>query len=214
MPDLWSRIIMPQQRKFRIARAELIKRLAPDIQGASIIDVGGSLPFWREVGHILKPGSVRIFNISSHRMTMFEAQHEPWLSAELYDGTRLPVGDKAADFAMCHSVFGYVTPPQRQELAREIKRVARRFIVQTPAYGFPIELSSGLPFIHWLPRPLARRLVVMSPFNLLTDVNIREYFDHTWLLSRKDLQNCFSTAEITTERFLGFPKSYLAIGGG
>jgi len=211
MADLWSKLIMPQQRKFRTARAELIKKIAPDIEGASVIDVGGALPFWRAVGHILKPASVRIFNISEHRTTMFQTQHEDWLSVELYDGNRLPVDDKAADFVICNSVIEHVPPAARANLANEIRRVGRTCIVQTPSPAFPLELHFLLPFVHWMPRPLARNLVVVSPFNLLSDVNVKQYFDETQLLRVAELQRYFPGAEIRSERFLGMPKSNIVI---
>ena len=205
---------MPQQRKFRRARAELIRELAPEIEGASVIDIGGALPFWRAVGHILKPANVRIFNISRHRTTMFEERHEDWLTVELYDGKRLPVEDEAADFVICNSVIEHVPPDQRAGLAAEIRRVGRAYFVQTPSRGFPLELHFGLPFVHWLPRPLARQLVVASPFNLLSDVKIKPYFDQTQLLPIAELRGYFPGAEIRTERFLGMPKSNIAIGSG
>lgn len=214
MADLWSRLIMPQQRKFRTARAELIKRLAPEIEGASVIDVGGALPFWRAVGHILKPARVRIFNISEHRTTMFEQRHEDWLTVELYDGNRLPVDDQSTDFVICNSVIEHVPPDRRANLASEIRRVGRTYIVQTPSPGFPLELHFGLPFVHWLPRPVARRMVVVSPFNLMSDVNIKQYFDDTQLLSKGELQGYFPPAKIQTETFMGMPKSNIAIGQG
>lgn len=203
---------MPQQRKFRTARAELIKRLAPDIEGSTVVDVGGALPFWRAVGHILKPASVRIFNISAHRTTMFEQRHEDWLTVELYDGTRLPVDDKAADFVICNSVIEHVPLEQRANLASEVRRVGRTYIVQTPSRGFPLELHFVLPFIHWLPRRLAREIVVVSPFNLMSDVNIKQYFDQTQLLGMDELKGYFPGAEVKTESFLGLPKSNIVIG--
>lgn len=212
MADLWSRLIMPQQRKFRTARAELIKRLAPEIEGASVIDVGGALPFWRAVGQILKPGSVRIFNISEHRTKMFQTQREDWLTVELYDGNRLPVDDQTADFVLCNSVIEHVPPAARANLAREIRRVGRTYIVQTPSPGFPLELHFGLPFVHWLPRKLAREMVVVSPFNLMSDVNIKQYFDQTQLLPMEELKGYFPGAEVKTDSFLGMPN--IVIGSG
>jgi hypothetical protein len=214
MADLWSMIVKPQQKKFRTARAELIKRLVPDIEGANVIDVGGALPFWRAVGHILKPAQVRIFNISAHRTTMFEKKTDDWLTVELYDGIRLPVDDQAADFVICNSVIEHVPPEQRAGLAAEIRRVGRTYIVQTPSPGFPLELHFGLPFVHWLPRKVAREVVVVSPFNLLSDVNVKQYFDQTQLLPVEELKGYFPAARIETEHFLGMPKSNIAIGSG
>jgi len=86
--------------------------------------------------------------------------------------------------------------------------------VQTPSRGFPLELHFGLPFVHWLPRPLAREIVRVSPFNLLSKVNARQYFDQTHLLPKEELSSYFPGAEIRTETFLGLPKSNIAIGRG
>ena len=214
MANLWSAIIMPQQAKFRTQRAELIKRLVPAIEGSKVIDVGGALPFWRAVGPILKPASVRIFNIDAHRTTMFETRHEDWLSVTLYDGNRIPVEDRDADFVMCNSVIEHVPPSQRANLAREVRRVGRTYIVQTPSRGFPLELHFGLPFLHWLPRPIGRQIAAFSPFALLGKVDGKQYFDDTRLLPVSELKGYFPGARIETESFLGLPKSNIAIGSG
>ena len=212
MSDLWSRLIRPQQHKFRQARAHLIRELVPEIEGASVIDVGGSLPFWRAVGSILKPRSVRIFNLNEHAVTLFHKLSEDWLTLELYDGNRLPVGDREADCVICNSVIEHVPPGHRANLASEVMRVGRCYVVQTPSPAFPLELHFMLPFVHWLPRSIGRKVVRISPFQLLADVDAQKYFDDTKLLPEAELQAYFPGAQIRTERFLGMPKSLVAIG--
>ena len=214
MKDLWMSFKTPLQRRFRKSRAELIKRMVPNIEGASIIDVGGSLPFWREVGSILKPGSVRIFNISQHRATMFMDQSAgpDWLSLELYDGKRLPVADNAADIAICNSVIEHVPPAARENLAAELQRVARTYIVQTPSPLFPVELHFGLPFVHWLPRTMGRQIVPISPFAVFSKVDAKQYFDDTQLLTKRELTEYFPGCEVVTEALAGLPKSNIAFG--
>jgi hypothetical protein len=56
--------------------------------------------------------------------------------------------------------------PKRAGLAREIARVARNYIIQTPAKIFPLELHFLMPFLHWLPRRVGRALVRFSPLGL------------------------------------------------
>ena len=75
----------------------------------------------------------------------------------LADATeRLPFEDGAFDLAYCSSVIEHVAPAQRPAFARELRRVARGWYVQTPAFSFPIEPHALLPFAHWLPPALRR----------------------------------------------------------
>jgi hypothetical protein len=44
----------------------------------------------------------------------------------------------------------------RPAFARELRRVARGWYVQTPAFSFPVEPHALLPIAHWLPPRLRR----------------------------------------------------------
>lgn len=68
----------------------------------------------------------------------------------------IPFGDGEFDLVYCSSVIEHVPRERRERLAAEIKRVGRGFFVQTPAWEFPIEPHSLLPFAHWLP-PVVRK---------------------------------------------------------
>jgi len=70
---------------------------------------------------------------------------------------RLPFADDEFDIAYANSVIEHIAPERRASFAREIRRVARGWYVQTPAFGFPIEPHALLPAAHWLPPKLRRR---------------------------------------------------------
>ena len=69
---------------------------------------------------------------------------------------RLPFEDGQFDLAYSSSLVEHLPPAQRPAFAAELKRVARGWYVQTPAYSFPVEPHALLPFAHWLP-PVLRR---------------------------------------------------------
>ena len=209
---LWNRLIGPAQQRFRTRRAERILARFPDIRGARIIDIGGSLAFWKIAGPILQPASVRMYNISAPRMEMGLKPLGEGIEAILYDGIRVPEPDGAADFVLCNSVIEHVPLGQRANFASEIRRLGRHYIVQTPSARFPLELHFGLPFVHWLPRPLGRALVRVSPFQLLTKSSATAFFDETRLLTRREFAGHFPGAEIEIEYAFGLPKSMLAFG--
>jgi SAM-dependent methyltransferase len=68
----------------------------------------------------------------------------------------LPFADGEFDLAYCSSVIEHVPRELRAAFARELRRVARGWYVQTPAYSFPVEPHALLPAAHWLPVALRR----------------------------------------------------------
>lgn len=72
------------------------------------------------------------------------------------DATRLPLADASVDLVLCAQVYEHVQ--DAEALAAEIERVLRPGGVcffSGPNRLDPIERHYGLPFVSWLPRPLA-----------------------------------------------------------
>jgi SAM-dependent methyltransferase len=79
----------------------------------------------------------------------------PFVRADASVG--LPFADGQFDLVYCSSVIEHVPPSRRAGFASEVRRVGRGWLVQTPAFSFPIEPHSLLPAAHWLPVALRRR---------------------------------------------------------
>jgi len=78
----------------------------------------------------------------------------PFVRADATQG--LPFADNEFDLAYCSSVIEHVPRELRAAFARELRRVARGWYVQTPAYSFPVEPHALLPAAHWLAPALRR----------------------------------------------------------
>jgi SAM-dependent methyltransferase len=78
----------------------------------------------------------------------------PLVVADVLAG--LPFADGEFDLAYCSSVIEHIAREDRPAFAAELRRVARGWYVQTPAFSFPIEPHALLPFAHWLPVRLRR----------------------------------------------------------
>jgi len=147
----------------------------------------------------------------------------------LVDATgQIPVADGEFDIVFCSSVIEHVTGPQPEALrafkedgrafreaawryqmqfASEIRRIGKRYFVQTPYRYFPIETHSWIPMLGYLPTHVQWRIVRV--FNRFWP---RKQEDPDWaLLSYKDMKALFPDAEIYRERFLLFTKSLIAI---
>ena len=114
---------------------------------------------------------------------------------------RLPFEDGAFDLAYSNSLIEHLPPADRAAFAAELKRVARRWWVQTPAFGFPLEPHALLPLAHWLPPALRRpywRLGVAGDWEEIS------------LLRRGDLAALFGEPVIA-ERLGPLAKSWIAV---
>ena len=123
------------------------------------------------------------------------------------DGTKLPFADGEFDVAFSNSVIEHIPPTLQPAFASEIRRVARRYFVQTPNRNFPIEPHYQLPFFQFLPRStqcaLNRRFTLgWQGKGAVEEIN---------LLTADDLRRLFPDAEIHRERVAGLAKSVMAV---
>ena len=113
---------------------------------------------------------------------------------------RLPFADGEFDLAYASSVVEHVPPALRRAFAAEVRRVARGWYVQTPAWSFPIEPHALLPFAHWLPPRLRR------PYWRLGATG---FWEEIQLLRRGELEALFGPA--APERLGPLTKSWIAV---
>jgi SAM-dependent methyltransferase len=122
----------------------------------------------------------------------------PLVVADVLDG--LPFADGEFDLAYCSSVIEHIAPAQRAAFAAELRRVARGWYVQTPAYSCPIEPHALLPFAHWLP-PAVRR-----PYWRL---GVAGEWEEIELLRRAEMRALFG--EPVAERVGPLTKSWISV---
>jgi hypothetical protein len=129
----------------------------------------------------------------------------------------LQFSDGEFDIVFSNSVIEHLgTWEAQQRFAREVRRVGRRYWVQTPAREFIIEPHLLTPCIHWLPRHLqfrlARRCTVWGIIERPTPARAAAYLSELRLLGFDEFAQLFPDSLILRERFLGFTKSYVAVG--
>ena len=146
-PGLRARAASVASGRARKRRHEQLFGLTQVDAGSRIVDVGcGRLGLRRH-----EPG----LDITGVDVTARPEYPGPFVLADVLDG--LPFADGEFDLAYCSSVIEHVRLGDRAAFARELRRVARGWYVQTPAYSFPLEPHALLPLAHWLP-PRLRRL--------------------------------------------------------
>jgi len=172
----------------------------------TIIDVGGTPFMW----HLTERApSVTIVNLKA-----------PWpiegSRVVLASGLALPFQDRSFDVCFSNSVIEHVGDARaRANFAREVRRVAKRYWVQTPNRRFPLETHFVCLFLHWLPFHMTRHLIRhISLWGWLTrasQVDIDEALRTLTLLDEREMRELFPDAKIVKERFLGMVKSLIAV---
>jgi SAM-dependent methyltransferase len=114
---------------------------------------------------------------------------------------RLPFADGEFDLAYSNSLIEHLPPAARAAFAAEVRRVARGWWVQTPAYSFPIEPHALLPAAHWLPVPLRRRYWRLG---------VAGEWEEISLLRRADVTALFGEP-VVAERIGPLAKSWIAL---
>jgi len=114
----------------------------------------------------------------------------------------LPFADEEFDLAFSSSLVEHLAPADRAAFAAELRRVARGWWVQTPAWSFPVEPHALLPGAHWLPASLRR------PYWRL---GVAGDWEDIALLRRGELAALLPGAEIHAERAGPLAKSWISV---
>jgi len=141
-----------------------------------------------------------------HRIVGLDARPQPGYPGELVigDARAMPFADGEFDVAYCNSLLEHVRPVDRPLVAAEIRRVARRWFVQTPNLWFPFEPHVLLPGYQFLPASMQGRLS-----GLAASGGAHEW---TRLLDARALARLFPDGRILRERVGPLTKSLMAVG--
>jgi len=124
--------------------------------------------------------------------------------------------DHSFDLVHSNSVIEHVGRwSDMRAMAREVRRLAPRYFIQTPNFWFPIEPHFRTAFFHWMPEQVRMRLIMtrglgFHPRSQSVD-DAMESVESARCLSRRQFAALFPDAEIVPERVLGITKSFMAI---
>lgn len=184
---------------------EFMRRLSPK-PGARILDLGGSPEIWRltearfEVTLVNLPGGME--QLAGARPETRGDHTIVWADAcdlrDIFD-------DQSFDIVFSNSVIEHVGDAERRRaFAREVRRLAPAYWVQTPSPRFPIEPHTGVPFFFQLPPQVREHLMERWREALPAWA---EMIDETTVLSEAEMRELFPDGEVFLERAFGLEKS-------
>jgi len=180
-----------------------------------LLDVGGSIKFWKILGLAAREDiDFTILNIVPRDD---EDSRFQYLNGDARDLSRFDDGE--FDVVFSNSVIEHVGGWEDQErMAREVRRVGRRYFVQTPNRFFPIEPHFLFPGFQFLPETAKVSLLMRFRLGWFPKAKTREealsYAREIRLLTRREVQTLFPESRLISEKFYGLTKSFMAVSGG
>jgi len=201
--SLASRLRAKRNEKFR----SLIDGLPRPLE---ILDVGGTQTVWE---------AIRLVDQPDVHITILNLQREECP----YKNVRSVVGDARDmrhfhdcqfDIVYSNSVIEHVgSIDQMAKMASEVRRVGRRYFVQTPYRYFPIEPHFVFPLFQFLPFSIRTLMVQNFSLGWIAKQPDRERAADEVrsinLLSRRELKFLFPEGRMMEERLLGLTKSLI-----
>jgi hypothetical protein len=179
---------------------------------ARVLDIGGTREFWEAMGYMPPEGvTIVVLNLTAPRAV------SPNITTAAGDARDLGLyRDNEFDLVVSNSVIEHVGGyPDQARMAREIMRVGKRFIVQTPNRTFPIEPHFLVPFFPQLPRGL--KIFLLTRFSLGWYRRFPDnkaacaQIDSIHLLSQREVRDLFNGAPIYREKIFGLTKSFMVM---
>jgi hypothetical protein len=201
----------------RARRWELLRQLFPDLETYRVLDLGGTADSWLRAP--IQPRSVTVLNLHPDELTVGrEDERLPdWIDLVPGDACEPPVDlvQGEYDLAFSNSLIEHVGGAVRRAmLAQVIRQVAPRYWVQTPYRYFPIEPHYLFPGFQFLPLAARARLARDWPLvhtratdwegGVSTALEVE-------LMCMTEIRYLFPDAVVHRERFVGLPKSIIAV---
>ena len=181
--------------RFRQERMRKFLELIPSDRDVRILDLGGTVDYWRALPGLYRRPNVEItiLNLGS------DERHDENLIVRPGDACATGLPDGSFDIVHSNSVIEHVGAAERiAAMAHEVRRLAPAHFVQTPNFWFPMEPHYKLPVVHWLPDRLKRAITSDDPKRVR-------------LISADEMQRLFPDSQVWREKYLGLTKSLVAI---
>ena len=188
-----------------------------------LADLGGTLSFWKmNLPHLKHKdclARIDLFNLDAGSAQNGEIEGV-LIRTRAGDMTNLKdVPDGQYDIAFSNSAIEHAgNLAQQHRAAGEIRRIAGRFVLQTPNRFFPLEPHFYVPFFALLPLGLRARLHQHFKLGWLAPepdaLRARIDCEQIRLLSGKEIRLLFPDAYVHREFLMGLAKSFIVTGKG
>ncbi|MEN9685667.1 MAG: hypothetical protein RLZZ28_1453 [Bacteroidota bacterium] len=197
--------------KMRRKRFSFFLSLLNDIpRPLKILDIGGTPGFWESMNFFEDGISITLLNLTSQPVSV------QGITSVVGDATSLTAfANQSFDIVFSNSVIEHLYDFESQKkMASEVRRVGKRYFIQTPNYWFPIEPHWVFPLFQFLPfsiKVLLTQHCSLGHIKKIPDKKIAgEQVKEVRLLTLKEMKQLFPNGAIYKEKIGGLNKSFVA----
>jgi Methyltransferase domain len=203
--------------RFRLKRFILFKEIVDQIisqkGSCHILDIGGTPRYWDmfRASFDLTTVKIDILNLTA------PPTDSPSITTFVGDARNISqFDDFSFDVVHSNSVIEHVGRwADMASMAKEIRRLAPRYFVQTPYFWFPLEPHARFPLFHWMPESWRYRIIMKRTcgcWQQQPDVESATMaVQSALLLDKRQMKYLFPDAKIVSEKVFGLIKSLVAI---
>lgn len=191
----------------------IVEKILAEKGRCRILDIGGTIEYWEAFGSDV-PDNVEITIANLENPKVEQIGRYRLAQGDACNMAGFP--DMSYDIVHSNSVIEHVGQWDKVvAMAKEVRRLAPRYFVQTPNYWFPIEPHYRFPFFQLLPEPTKSSLMLKKRRGFLPkapDIGVAtRQAQYATLLDRHQMEFLFPESEIRKEWAFGFVKSFIAI---
>ena len=203
--------------RFRARRMAMFLAVVDEILAAKgschVLDMGGSIEYWRDLESVWGGRNLKFSIVNLDQSEARDPRYTVY-NGDCRDLSRF--GDLSFDVVHSNSVLEHVGRwGDMRAFAREARRLAPRYFVQTPNYWFPLEPHFRVPFFHWLPEPIRIWLVMTRGCGAFpraeTVDDAQRFIEDSILIDARRFRALFPDGKLLRERFVGLTKSLIAV---
>jgi len=196
--------------KMRKARMKIFLDLLAKVpKPVRMLDIGGTEDFWKKMEFDEPQVEIVCANLFTFEPKL------PFIKSVKADATNMPeFGDKEFDVVFSNSVIEHVYTLENQvKMANEIRRVGKRYFVQTPSRYFPMEPHFLRIYWQFYPVALRKKMLMSGDVGFIkqqaTEEDALREIEEIRLMTEKEMRECFPEASLVKEKFKGLTKSYM-----
>ena len=205
---IWNLAHAPRKRMYE----SFLRDIRPQ-ESESVFDLGVTqVPEPLEnMFELYYPHKSRITAAGVEDCSFLEKSYPGLKFVKIEGGKPLPFKNDAFDVGFSNAVIEHAGSRDRQALfLSELIRVSRRCFLTTPNRWFPFELHTRLPFLHWLPPRIYRRILKalgLDHYALEENLNLLSAPELLALVPPGD----YKTVALKRNYFFGFASNLLLV---
>lgn len=180
----------------------------------NVLDVGGRQKFWEDM-NFTEEADINLTILNLEKVEV----NKPNFKSIVGDARKIPdLKNQEFDVVFSNSVIEHVGDYQQQsQMVEEIKRLGKRYFIQTPNYFFPLEPHFLFPCFQFFPLYLKVFILLNFGAGWYKKVENRqeavEIANSITLLTEEKVKSLFPEATIYKEKLFGLTKSFIAYSG-